>query len=112
MDNSELSFTLNWTEVAVVWTTERFGKWPIGRIRLLPEISGSDKWEWTINLPLPLPPSCRGCTASLSEAETAFKRAWNQFLPTIAESNLRDAFDTHREAVRRAQRLQQKNPAL
>ena len=111
MDN-ELSFKLNWTEVTVVWTTEHFGKWPVGRIRLLPEISGSDKWEWAINLHLPLPTSCHGRTASLSEAETAFRRAWKQFLPTIAESNLRDAFDTYREAVRRAQRLQQKNPAL
>lgn len=101
MDNSELSFTLNWTEVAVVWTTERFGKWPIGRIRLLPEISGSDKWEWTINLPLPIPPSCHGRTASLAEAQTAFRQAWEQFLPTIAESKLQHAFEVQRTAGRR-----------
>ena len=73
-------------DYAVIWTTEQFGKWSIGRIEFLPEAAGSDQWSWAVNLPVPIPLSCKRREASLAEAQAAFRKAWETLLPTLTEA--------------------------
>jgi len=105
MDDIELSLKANWPDTpddyGVFWTSDKFGKWRIGRIMHLPELPGSDTWRWMVNLPLPIPPLCHGRVASLVEAQSEFRRAWETFLPTLTASQLQQAFDVHQGAGRR-----------
>ena len=102
MDDIELSLKADAPEdYSVLWITERFGKWRIGRIRFASELSSRDKWTWVINLPVPIPSSCQGRASSLEEAQAAFRRAWEVFLPTLTARQLQHAFDVHQGAGRR-----------
>ena len=98
MDDIELSLkSAAPDDYSVLWTTEQFGKWRIGRIRHAEELS---RWTWVVNLPLPIP-ACQGRAASLAEAQAAFRKAGETFLPTLAEADIRYAFDVHQVTARR-----------
>ena len=102
MDDIELSLKADAPDDdSVLWITDQFGKWRIGRIRHAEELTSRDKWVWVINPSQPIPPSCQGRAASLAEAQAAFRRAWEVFLPTLTARQLQHAFDVHQGAGRR-----------
>jgi hypothetical protein len=52
----------------------------IGRIRLADERSWQGVvWQWHITPLLPIPSWCNGNAASLDEAKSEFKEAWDRF---------------------------------
>ena len=45
-------------------------------------------WDWYINPPLPIPPSCRGSADSLEAAKTSFKAAWERFYGSLTPRDI------------------------
>ena len=69
----------------------------IGRIRIAQGTPLNPDWQWTIDLPLPVPPWGHGSTKSLPEAEEAFAEAWERFYTGLTPDDLahwREAPDT------------------
>lgn len=61
----------------------------IGRILLATERSGHNPgWDWSITLPLPVPPWGRGSEASFEAAKAAFAQAWARFYATLTPHDI------------------------
>lgn len=61
----------------------------IGRLREATERYGHNPgWDWTINIPLPVPAWTHGSAASLEEAKLAFKEAWGRFFATLTPDDI------------------------
>jgi hypothetical protein len=62
----------------------RSGDRAVGRIRLAHERTGqSEGWDWSINVPLPIPSWGVGRAGSLEEAKVAFRKAWGRFYASL-----------------------------
>jgi hypothetical protein len=75
----------------------------IGRIRLATEREGSQGtvYDWMVNIPIAIPPGCRGTSGSLDEAKKNFKTAWERFLPTLTEDKVKHWHETQDAAEAR-----------
>ena len=63
-------------DFVVIWTSDAFGARRVGRIRLATEHAEKERWEWTINLPMPVPSWGRGIARSRPMANAAFQRSF------------------------------------
>jgi len=79
----------------------------IGRIHLAIQ-TVPPQWWWGINLPVPVGHRHYGMTPTFDEAKTAFKAAWEKFLPTLTEADLEYAWKLRDEAEARAQRQRER----
>jgi len=62
---------------------------PVGRIRLAHGRTGqSEGWDWSINVPLPIPSWGVGRTGSLDEARVDFRRAWERFYAALTPHDI------------------------
>jgi len=65
----------------------------VGRILLYSSTPQGAQWAWHINVEEPIPGWCKGRAATLDEAKSAFRAAWQQFKPGITAGRMRH----HRE---------------
>ena len=66
-------------DFSVIWRSEAFGDNRVGHIRLAAEHAEADRWEWSINPPMPVPAWGRGIARSRDLATAAFRRALENF---------------------------------
>jgi len=66
-------------DFSVIWRSEAFGHNRVGHIRLAAEHAEADRWEWSINPPMPVPAWGRGIARSRDLATAAFRRALENF---------------------------------
>ena len=84
-------------DFSVICTSESFGDRRVGRIRLAGEYDGSERWEWSINPPMPVPSWGHGLARWRELAITAFRQAFQNFHRETSARRWADAFATRRE---------------
>ena len=72
----------------------------VGRI-MLNKLPAGVKWEWMINIPLPIPGGYRGLADSLEEAKEAFRGAWRGFHASTSAERLATAVEASLHAQKR-----------
>jgi hypothetical protein len=60
-------------DFAVIWTSDEYGARRVGRVRFTGEHEGAERWEWTINPPMPVPAWGHGLAPSRGLATAAFR---------------------------------------
>lgn len=89
---------------SVIWTSESFGARRAGRIRLATEHAQAERWEWTINPPMPVPAWGHGLAKSRQLATAAFRRVFERFHSETTARQWADAFATQRDGEERLAR--------
>src|SRR5947209_19186392 len=92
----------------VIWTSDSFGARRVGRIRLATGHAEADRWEWTINPPMPVPAWGHGLARSRELATAAFRRMFEKFHQDTAARQWADAFATQAAGEERLERQRQR----
>jgi len=95
-------------DFAVIWTSESFGAHRVGRIRLATEHAEADRWEWTINPPMPVPAWGHGLARSRELAMAAFRRAFERLHQETTARQWADAFAMQAAGEERLERQRQR----
>jgi hypothetical protein len=76
----------------------------VGRILLHRSTPQGPQWAWHVNLNVPTAGGCNGRSASLDEAKSAFRQAWEGVKPTITDEKLSDLRDWQETEGKRHER--------
>jgi len=95
-------------DFVVIWTSDSFGARRVGRIRLATQHLLAERWEWSINLPMPVPAWGHGIARSRPMANAAFKRIFEKFHSQTTARQWADAFAAQGTSEERLQREKQR----